>query len=1186
MKKVASLCIFTACLAAGLMAQDVSGTLGGTVLDQTGAAVPQAKVSITNTDRKQVVRTVTTDATGTYSAPLIPIGNYSIKVEAKGFKASDVTGIVLNVNDDLKFNIRLEVGDMTQTVEVKESAAQVELSSPAAATTIEGQQVRELTLGTRNYEQLMVLLPGVVSGATDDLYIGNSLPSGNASVVPYYVNGTRNSANNWTVDGADNVDRGSNLTLSTFPSVDAISQFKVERSLYTADTGRAGGGSINVVTKSGSSQFHGSAYEFFRNDWLNANSWSNNANRVNLFDSANPQNNCGTNFTSTCYAKRTPVRWNDFGYTIGGPIYFGNYNKEHNKTFFFFSQEWHYVINYATFNPVLPTTGMVAGNLIQPVCITQISGGTINCPAGSAPVTQIPTNLINANSAAYIKDIFGKLPLLNGTTTAATTSLFAPVRNVYNARQEIGRIDHSFSEKFQLWGRFTVDDIPTTEAGGLFIASNVPNMATTQTNSPGRGIVVHAVNMINPRILNDASFNFTQSAILSSPIGLAVKGSNPDINPKTAFPNPDNVIPTVAITGGSSVTGGGPYTDYNRNFAFRDNLTWIKGRHTVALGYTFNRYQKTENFYPSGAQGTFSFNTAGLISGTTNFQQAWANFLLGNVFSFTQPSQELTPNVWAWQHEAWAQDDFKVSPRLTLSYGIRWSFFGQPTDQNGQLSNFDPAVYSPAAAPKIDPTTGNVIPGTANWQTNGIIIGGKNSPFGNKIANDSYKNFAPRVGLAWDPFGDAKTSIRAGYGLYYDSTLFGTYEQNIFTNPPFVASANYGIASFTDVTSGTAGISPLSPQGTTVLALDATQLPALVPYTQQWSLNVQRKVAGAILEVGYFGSKGTHLLGVYDQNEARPGAALAAGLHNTTGTGANAPGTTAITAGEENRINYVKPYQGFNGIRGLATAFDSNYHSLQINLRKNFGAAGLFGLVYSWSKTLTDNSSDRSNAPQNSYNWHEGEYQLASWNRLHVLTLNYVYTLPFFKNGRGLTHNTLGGWEFTGIVSTYTGQPISVLGTGLNSALASVGNLDPAGLGIVGVGSSPASARPDVVCNPAANAAHTYATGLAPSVVNGGPSWFNIACYQAVPQGEVRPGNASRYSVIGPGYFNWDASLLKNFNLSKEGRWKAQLGAEANNVMNWVNPSTVNGTTSSTQFGQITGFRAARRMTLRLKINF
>jgi hypothetical protein len=1163
MKKLA-LCILTACFATGLFAQDISGTIEGTVLDPTGAAVPKAKLTITNTDRNLVIRTVTTEETGVYSAPLLPIGHYSISVEAAGFKTDTRTEIVLNVNDVLKINFAMQVGSINETVEVKEAAVQVELSTPASATTIEGTQIRELTLGTRNYEQLMALMPGVASNATDDLYIGNSLPSGAASTIPYSVNGSRNSANNWTVDGTDNVDRGSNLTLSTFPSVDAISQFKVERSLYTADTGRAGGAQINVVTKSGSAQFHGGVYEFFRNDALNANLWSNNANKVNLADSANPLNNCSLNFTSTCYAKRTPVRWNDFGYTIGGPVYFGKFNKDHNKTFFFFSQEWHYINNYTTFNPTVPTVGMLTGNMIQPVCITTTAGV---CPAGSAPVTQIPTSLINANAAAYIKDIYGKLPLLSGATTAATTSLFYPVKNIFNARQEIGRIDHTFSEKFQLWGRFTIDDIPTTEAGGLFGQSSVPLMATTQTNSPGRQFVIHAVNLISPTIINDVSFNFNKSAIVTVPVGLSAKVNSPDISPKEAFPNPEGVVPTVSFTSGSSANGAGPYNDYNRNYAVFDKLNWIKGRHSLAFGVSINRYQKSEN--ANSGQGSFSFTNAGAPSGTSAFQQSWANFLLGNVASFTQPSEDVTPNIWSWQTEAYAQDDFKINSRLTLYAGVRWSYFGSPIDKNNEMDNFDPALYSAAAAPKINPANGTVIPGTSNWQTNGIIIGGKNSPYGDQIANANYHNFAPRLGLAWDPTGDGKTSIRAGYGLYYDSPLFGIYEQNIFADPPFVASVNYTNASFTDVTAGTAGISPLGPLATSALSLHATQVPALTPYVQQWSLDVQRRLpTGAVLEVGYFGSKGTHLLGYVDINEAPVGMALAAGLHANNGN-------TVFTSADEPNINAVRPYQGFTAVNSLETAFDSNYHSLQVHLRKNFGAAGLFGIAYTWSKVLTDNSSDRSNAPQNSYNWHEGEYGRASFDRTQIFTANYVYELPFFKHGRGLVHNTVGGWEFSGIVSAYTGQPLTVTTSGV----------DPAGLGM-SISASAASPRPDEICNPNVNAPHTYATGLAASVANGGPSWFNTACFAAVPQGVVRPGNAGRFTVEGPGYFNWDGSLLKNFNLSKEGRWKAQLRGEASNALNWVNPAGVSVGNTSTTFGQITSFRAARRMQLGLKINF
>jgi hypothetical protein len=368
------------------------------------------------------------------------------------------------------------------------------------------------------------------------------------------------------------VDRGSNLTLQTFPSVDAISQFKVERSLYTADSGRAGGGQINVVTKGGTSRLHGSLYEFFRNDKLNANTWSNNANKANLYDSASPFNNCGINFTSTCTARIPPVRWNDFGFTLGGPVTLLGYNKNRNKTFFFYSQEWRKVITYNTFNPVLPTRSMLTGTMLQPVCITTTTG----CPAGAAPVTQIPVNLINPNSAAYIKDIIGKLPLQEGSTVAATTSGFFPVKNIFSARQEMFRIDHQINEKFNLWGRVTIDDIPTTESGGLFGQSTVPNMATTTTNSPGRGVVLHSVNIFRPSLVNDVSFNFSQSAILTVPVGLSARANSPDINPKTPF-RIRGVVPGVTMTSGPSLNGAGPYTDYNRNYAWTEALSWIRG---------------------------------------------------------------------------------------------------------------------------------------------------------------------------------------------------------------------------------------------------------------------------------------------------------------------------------------------------------------------------------------------------------------------------------------------------------------------------------------------------------------------------------------------------------------------------------------------------------------------------------
>ena len=930
----------------GLFAQDVSGTIGGTVLDASGAAVPNAKISITNTDRNQVVRTVTTDATGVYSAPFLPIGTYSIKAEAAGFRTNTRTNIVLNVNDVLKINITMEVGTVSETVEVNEAGTTVELGSPASETTIEGEQVRELALGTRNFAQLVVLMPGVIDqSGVDELFAGTSGANGTNTAIPYSVNGMRNSSNNWMVDGADNVDRGSNTGLGTFPSIDAIAEFKVQRSSYTADTGRAGGGQINVVTRSGTSRFHGDLYEFFRNDALNANTWINNANSVNLVDSKDPMAKCtGANYQD-CYAKRTPMRWNDFGGTFGGPVPLGRYNRERNKTFFFYSEEARRIIQYVTFNPTWPTAGMLQGNFLQPVCITAITGSTIGCPTGSAPVTSIPSSMFNPNSVAYIKDIWSKLPLSTSETVAATTAQFFPDRTLLNFRQELVKIDQKFSDRFSVWGKFENDSIPTVEPVGLFSCNTAfPFSCTTHTNAPGRAYNFHTLNIVRPTLVNDAGFNFTSRDIFSVPAGVTVKGDNPDIHPLEPFANPEGVVPGLTFTGGSTLKGYGPYTMYNRNWNGFDNLNWIKGRHTFKFGFTTNRYNKTEN-NPGVPQGSFGFTNIGAPStgAAENFQQSWANFLLGNVSTFSQPSTDITPNIWVWQHEAYVQDDFKVTPRLTLYMGVRWSYFGQPSDVHNLLDNFDPALYNPAEAPAVNPANGNYftpMPVT-NPPVTGIIIGGKNSPFGDNVSNNSYRNFAPRLGVAWDPFGTGRTAIRAGYGVYYDSTLFGMYENNIFANPPYVQTVNYANASFSDITAGTLGTI------TTPLTLRASPIPAHVPYSQQWNFTIEHSFTrDSLLSVAYVGSKGTHLLGIVDVNEVYPGLGAAAGLHTTTGTGTSAPGTTAFTTGDDPRLNALRPYPGYGAINTTENAFDSNYHAFQVMFKKRLGAAGMFNVAY------------------------------------------------------------------------------------------------------------------------------------------------------------------------------------------------------------------------------------------------
>jgi hypothetical protein len=1111
-------------------AQDITGSISGTVTDAKGAAVVNATVTLTNTDKGVVVRTVTTDDRGEFRAPLLPLGHYTVTAETSGFKKTTHTGIILNYQDKLTVNLTLQVGTVTEVVTVQASATQVELQTATASGLITGTQVRELALNTRNYEQLVTLMPGVSSGAGDQIYIGNSLPSGLANVVSFSINGQRNSANNWTVDGADNVDRGSNLTLGTYPSVDAIAEFKVQRGLYDAQFGRAAGGQINVVTKSGGSGYHGDAYEFFRNDVLAANNFFNNA--------AVPR------------VPRPPLRYHDFGYTIGGPII-------KNHTFFFFSEEFRRVITYSTATATVPTPGMLTGTFLHPVCVAA-SGTT--CTTTSSTISTI-----NPVAAAYIKDIFSKLPSPNSPATSAFT-LVTPFRNTFNARQELVRIDHTFNSKLTVYGRYLHDSIPTVEPGGLFTGSTLPGVAITTTNSPGYSWIINYTATLSPRLLNDGGFNFTYSAIISDPSGLGNSSTSPDIGAAITLPFKSTLgrVPALSLTGGSGVAGFGPYRDYNRNKNVFDNLTLIRGRHTFKFGGSYNYYQKSENAGGNNV-GTFTFVNTPLPSGTTNFEQSWANFLLGNVATYTQTSLDLTPDIRQQEVEVYGQDEIRVRSNLTLTLGMRWGRFGQPYDKAGLLTNFDPSLFKTANAPTMNsngtlclPTTtcdAGKTPNPSFDPLNGISVPGKTSPYGQNVSNQDNKNFAPRIGIAWDPFKDGKTSIRSGYGLFYDSGLVGVYEQNIFANPPFLQNVSIPNTSFSTPGTGTATVS------STPLVLRGTPVPFHTPYTQQWSLDMQRQIRkDLILDIGYYGNNAHHLLGIVDMNEVVPGAGAAAGLScGTPGTPCTT--TTIFTATTTPLLNNIRPFKGYNAINVVQSGFNSNYHSLQASLEKHWGTGSMFQVFYTWSHNLTNAQSDRSSAPQNIYNI-RGDYGRSALDRRHIVTASYVYEFPWFKSQQGFEGHVLGGWVASGMVNWSAGAPLTVTTSGV----------DPGGLGFLG--SSAAGGRPDINGDPNAGAAHLI------------PAFFNTLVFTTVPQGTIRPGNSTRGTVTGPDIQTWNMSLFKN---TKIPHWESsyfQLRVELFNVWNHTNFNAVGTAVGAATYGKVTSARDPRIMQLGLKWYF
>ena len=643
------------------------------------------------------------------------------------------------------------------------------------------------------------------------------------------------------------------------------------------------------------------------------------------------------------------------------------------------------------------------------------------------------------------------------------------------------------------------------------------------------------------------------------------------------FPVTLGRIPALVYCSASSpcaqgVGGFGPYRDYDRNHNVFANASKTLGQHSIRVGATYNHYQKTENA-GGGNQGTFTFTNTGvtvLCKGTPptnapctyNYQQAFANFLTGFVSNFNQTSLDLTPNVQNNSFEVYGQDDWKATHRLTLNLGVRYSYFPQPVDKNHLLTTFDASLFKADNAPTIDtngnmcitgaPCTGGVTPNPSYDPLNGISINGKTSPYGDKVGKSDNLNFAPRVGFALDIFGNGKAALRGGYGIAYDTALYGIYEQNSFANPPYVQSPNIPNTSFDNPAQGTAKLN-ISP-----ITLHSTATKFSTPYTQQFSLDLQQQLApNFVLDVGYFGDLGRHLLGIVDLNTVPVGAYLAAGLGSTV----SGDSVKRITTSNSPTLNQIRPYKGYTSLNTLEPWFNSGYNSLQVSLQKRFAGSSLIDVNYTWSRALTNAQSDRSSAPQNLYDI-KSEYGRSSLDRNQILTADFVYELPFMKNQPGMVGRVVGGWEVSGIVSMNSGLPFT----------ATISNgIDPGGLGILGP--SAAGPRPDQVSDP-----------------NSGPGrhtllhWFDTSAFAAVPSGVVRPGNAKRGTINGPGFQRWDLSLFKNFKVWEKSAF--QFRAETTNTFNHTNYDVINASTTSSLYGQVTAVRAPRIMQVGLKFNF
>ncbi|MBE7516671.1 MAG: carboxypeptidase regulatory-like domain-containing protein [Chloracidobacterium sp.] len=1210
---IAAALMLSVCFVGMSFAQEITASIVGTVKDNNGSSVAGATVVLSDPSKgNATVRTVTTDGAGAFSIPNVQVSTYRMTVEAPNFKKSVTDGIKVDVGARRTVDIQLEAGRIDETVTVNADSVGVELSTPTTGTTINGDQVRELSLNNRNWVQLIAIAPGVSNDLSDQVYTGTTNPDGQANTINISVNGGRSSQNTYTVDGADVTDRGSNITIQAYPSLDSIGEFRVLRSLYPAESGRSGGGQVNIVTRSGSSKFHGSAYEFVRNDAFNANNFLVNTLASPPF---------GRN--SDGKARRAPFRYNDYGWTLSGPVYFLKFGERDpedghfgrwSKTFFFFSQEFRKDRRFSAASTVnVPTADMRNGVFPIDVCIARVWVPAENCTVGNPgrlPAgTPIPAAMYSQAAFAYLNGIYKQLPLPNAATATNPFGMITSIRNVSDFQQEIIKVDHSFSSKLSGYYRYERDQIPTIDGNSLFSSGGgLPGVSTTSTNSPGRTHTVQLTYVVSPNVIIDGRYTFGYGAILSKNIGLLAL-ANTQVPITLPFVNQRDRVPSISGLGLANLTSFGPYNNFSWKGNASGSVTWVTGDHIMKFGATYSKYRKNENALAGSNEGLFSSWSATLASGVTSSTanqtyQRWANFLVGNVPAngFSQASFDYTADLRQMAFEGFAQDEWKFRKNMTFYIGARYSFFGSPWDKNGRLSNFVPSLWSAANAPQVTGAGVRVLNVTGvangNW-CNGVIVNSQNyqvgaggipcqptqSPYGKFVMDVSKKDIAPRVGIAWDPFGKGMTSIRAGYGIYHEQVLNGTFLQNIGLNPPYQVTAVNPTA--TSLDSPAFGLSAT----TTVQSLRAVQSNWETPYMQHWSLDFQQQLGkSTMFTVGYFGSKGTNLIGLTEMNDIVPGKALNTMCARGTAYYGQSPAPTLVpcqnpgyvfrntSSAPENPngtttdiliLDQIRPFKGFRSIAMVQPRYGSNYHSLQVSAQKRFSGASQVNLAYTWSKNLTNNASDRSNSPQDPYNI-DAEWGRATLDRRHILNVNFVYELPFFRKQKGVAGKFLGGWQMSGIVSYMTGLPFTI----------TTSNFDPAGTGLINA--NPA-ARPITLCDVNSGGAGTW------------QQYINTACIQRNPTNTENTrllglwpnqmGNTPRSSVNGPGTRRVDLTLAKNIRFGE--RFAVQLRAESFNIFNWVNFrsfSSLNNT--STLFGRISAVRDPRTMQFGVKVSF
>jgi hypothetical protein len=1176
-------------------AQDTA-SITGTVIDPSGAAITNANVTINNA-AQGITRTAVANGSGEYLFAGLPIGGYNITVAASGFKKYEAKGVILRVAEKARVDVTMSVGEASVEVVVEGTTiAQVETQTSDLGGTVTGKQISQLELNGRDFKQLVTLVPGV-SNQTGADEGGVGVTANNL----YSVNGGRGEYNNWELDGASIMDNGQNDTLNVTPSIDAIGEFKVLTSNYGAQYGKNGSATVEVETKSGTKTFHGDAYEFARNNMFNSPAWNQQG-------------------------VAPPYHKNDFGYTLGGPVYIpGVYNQNKEKTFFFWSEEWRRERLPYTFNQLVPTTAERTGNFSD-IC----SLGTADCPINPAtgttyPGDQVPVNLNDPN----VQALLSLIPAPNfGQVNIPGSALFHEINSQPTTfREDLVKIDHNLNDQERVSFRYihdswnTLNEVPLWTDGGSF-----PTVQT-QFGGPGVSMVARLSSAFSPTLLNEFVASYTTDHIVLHNLGNWQRPASTTFG--SIFPGADQgVMPGISLVDVAGVYGNfgedagyipnGPYNS-NPTYALKDNVSKLLGKHNLQFGGYAEAVEKNELGGELGAgsfPGFITFNPA--ISSTTT-ENPFSDLLLGYIASFGQQSATVKYYNRYKMFEPYFNDDWRATSRLTLNLGLRVSLFGTYRERYHRAFNFDPAHYVPGqttVAPDdvVTNLTANGATPTVGDLPNGIVQCGVTPGVPISCMQGHLFNAAPRFGFAWDPRGDGKTALRGGYGIFFEHGNGNEGNTNSLENSPPLAytSTQLNIVGYPNLGSG-------SSQAQFPLSVIAVPTRELWPYVQQWHLDWQQEVArSTVATISYVGSKGTHLARQTNLNQLYPVSALqnpykasqaissatttlsngATGSidcghlvdsygvpeNGTTPSGvpisyaihasglASGPAVNLGVAACSTNPDPFRPYPGYSNITFLQPAASSNYNSLQVAVRRTAGSLQV-SLAYTYSHSI-DDSSDRSDGSfVNSYD-PAANRASSNFDERHVLNASYVWDVPIFKSP-GLAHTALGGWQYSGIISFNTGNPFSVIYPTDNAGVAN------------GVGSS---SYADIVGDPK--------TGVIENPANSdlGRLFYSAAAY-AAPQG-LTFGDSGRNSLRNPDYINFNMALFKHFAIRE--RAAVEFRAEAFNIFNhteWMpiagqagsfagNDNSGGGTFGTTNFLYSGGVREARVLQFGLKFLF